>query len=396
MILRFASLALLLWASTPAAGESLSDLPAPLPQSYVSDRANLLAADTRSELDRLAYALDTSDKGQLAVAVVRTTGGVDQRRFATDLFNRWGVGDRSRDDGVLLFLARDDRAAEIILGDGIDDDSNVAHVEAVMQEDMVPRFRDGNPDQAMIAGASAVLRRIYTLDLSRPAELPAQGLPATFAGFDAAAAAAPPAADAPAPIAAPVGQPAPAQRAESAGGTAFGADVAIGLAILAALASGAAWLGRKLLRLLWWVTGSAFPRRCTRCSARMQRLDEVADDAHLSPAQRVEEKLGSVDHRVFLCPACGQVDKLVRRAWFTRYGDCKACQSRALSSVSKTLESATRYSTGLAEITSTCQHCGDTRVERRTLPRVTPSSSSSGGRSFGGGSSSGRGASGRW
>lgn len=391
--------ALALLALQPALAETLSDLPPPLPQSYVSDRANLLAEDTRAELDRLAWNLHLSGRGELGVAVVRTTAGVDQRQFADEVLRRWGIGDRSRNDGVLLFLALDDRAAEIILGSGIHEDANVARVDAVMQELMVPRFRDGNPDQALVAGATAVLQRVYALDLSRPAELPPEGLPATFAGFDAAAASAPgeilPVAASPTPTAPP-----PAAGGPAKSDTAFGADVAIGLAILAALASGVLWLGWKILRLIWWVTGTAFPRRCARCSARMQRLDEAADDAHLSTSQRTEEKLGSVDHRVFLCPACGNVEQLARRAWFTRYSDCKACHSRALSSVSKTLSSPTRYSTGLAEVTSTCQHCGDVHSERRTLPRVTPSSSSSSGgssgRSFGGGSSSGRGASGRW
>jgi uncharacterized membrane protein YgcG len=177
------ALALIVFA-LPARAESLSDLPPPLPQSYVSDRHNLLAADTRAELDRLAAALDRSDRGQLGVAVIRTTGGRDHRRFATDLFNRWGVGDGRRNDGLLILLALEDRAAEIILGDGIDNPANRAHAERVMQQQMVPRFRDGNYDQAMVSGASGMLTSAYALDLSRPAELPAAtDLPATFAGF---------------------------------------------------------------------------------------------------------------------------------------------------------------------------------------------------------------------
>ncbi|GMU43844.1 MAG: TPM domain-containing protein [Xanthomonadales bacterium] len=390
--------------------ESLSDLPPPLPQSYVSDRHNLLAADTRAELDRLAATLDRSDRGQLGVAVIHTTGGADHRRFATDLFNRWGVGDRRRNDGLLILLALDDRAAEIILGEGIDNSANRTHAERVMRQQMVPRFREGHYDQAMLAGATDLLAAAYALDLSRPAELPAtRDLPATFAGFveapvavdrSAAGAAAndpaalasttfeanaPRAAPAPAPIST---QPAPLRE--------FDGETAVGLGILGTLAAAVMWLLNKLVRLIWWVTGFGH-RKCSRCNARMSRLDETADDARLSPGELAEEKLRSVDHRVFLCPACGQVDKLSRRAWFTRYSDCKACHSRALSSVSKTLTPATRYSTGLAEVTSTCQHCKDVRVERRVLPVLPPpSSSSSSGSSFGGGRSSGGGASGRW
>lgn len=409
------ALAFLVFA-LPACAESLSDLPPPLPQSYVSDRHNLLAADTRAELDRLAAALDRSDRGQLGVAVIRTTGGRDHRRFATDLFNRWGVGDRRRNDGLLILLALDDRAAEIILGDGIDNPANRAHAERVMQQQMVPRFRDGNYDQAMVSGASGMLTAAYALDLSRPAELPAASdLPATFAGFaeapmpadrTAAEAAADPATLAqstfeaagtptatPQPVRAPVafGEPKPAR--------AFDGKTAVGLGILGTLAAAVMWLLNKFVRMLWWFTGFG-RRKCQRCKVQMTQLDEAADDAHLASGELAEEKLRSVDHRVFLCPACGQINKVSRRAWFTRYSDCTACKSRALSSVSKTLSAATRYSTGLAEVTSTCQHCGDVSVERRVLPVLPPPSSSSSSsrssRSFGGGRSSGGGASGRW
>lgn len=394
-----------------ARAESLSDLPPPLPQSYVSDRHNLLAADTRAELDRLAAALDRSDRGQLGVAVIRTTDGADHRRFATDLFNRWGVGDRRRNDGLLLLLAMDDRAAEIILGDGIDTSANRAHAERVMQQQMVPRFREGNYDQAMVAGATGMLTAAYALDLSRPAELPAASdLPASFAGFAEApisadqtaadAAATDPAALASATFEAQTPRPAPAAAPVTAAGPAppreFDGETAVGLGILGTLAAAVIWLLNKFVRLLWWVTGFG-RRKCKRCNVQMTQLDESTDDLHLSPGELAEEKLRSVDHRVFLCPACGQVDKLSRRAWFTRYSDCKACKSRALSSVSKTLAPATRYSTGLAEVTSTCQHCHDVRVEQRVLPVLPPpSSSSSSGGSFGGGRSSGGGASGRW
>jgi uncharacterized protein len=409
------ALAFLVFA-LPARAESLSDLPPPLPQSYVSDRHNLLAADTRAELDRLAAALDRSDRGQLGVAVIRTTGGVDHRRFATELLNRWGVGDRRRNDGLLILLAMDDRAAEFILGEGIDTPANRAHAERVMQQQMLPRFREGNYNQAMVRGVTGMLTAAYALDLSRPAELPAAtDLPATFAGFaeapmpadrTAAEAAGDPAAIAPAtfetartPAAAPQPVRAPVAADELGRAQEFNGETAVGLGILGTLAAGALWLLNKFIRMLWWFTGLG-RRKCKRCNVQMTQLDESTDDLHLSSAEQAEDKLRSVDHRVFLCPACGQIDKVSRRAWFTRYSDCAACKSRALSSVSKTLTAATRYSTGLAEVTSTCQHCGDVNVERRVLPVLPPpsssSSSSGSSRSFGGGRSSGGGASGRW
>jgi len=79
------------------------------------------------------------------VVVVRSIAPAAPRAYATQLFNRWRIGDATRNDGVLLFAALDDRAAEIVLGSGVDGDEQVAASEDVMQEVMVPRFRAGRP-----------------------------------------------------------------------------------------------------------------------------------------------------------------------------------------------------------------------------------------------------------
>jgi len=403
--------------------ERVDQLPSPLPGSHVADPTGLLAADTRAELDRLAATLDGGGRGQLGFAVVASTEGVDPRRFATQVFNRWGIGDAKRKDGTLILLAKQDRAAEIVLGDGIDTPANRTHAERVMQEAMVPRFRDGNYDQALVAGATQLLQRIYAVDLSRPTEQPQDAvLPEPQAAQNPAFATNLSDASSPSSNAAPAADfatsvddvpttdsapPAPHVKrpvviyTEPTEPTPPGI-MALGFSVLAGGAAALLWLIQRILRMLWWFTGSRWlVRKCKNCSTKMQMLSEVADDAHLADGQRTEERLGSVDHRVYLCPRCNHVDHIARRAWFTRYADCSACYSRALSSVSKTLSSATRYSTGLAEVTDTCQHCGKVKVERRVLPVLPPpssssSSSSSSGRSFGGGSSSGGGASGRW
>jgi len=400
--------------------ERVDQLPSPLPGSHVADPAGLLAADTRAELDRLAATLDGRGRGQLGFAVVATTAGVAPRRFATEVFNRWGVGDAKRNDGTLILLAKQDRAVEIVLGDGIDNPVNRAHAARVMQEAMAPRFRDGNYDQGLVAGTTLLLQRIYAVDWSRPAEqlepngalapalaenaeMPtslsglrdssaADSNTAPAVGYSTAAVAG--AADG-APAAARVKRPV-VSYTEPREPTSPGI-IALGFGVIAGAAAALFWLVQRFLRMLWWFTGSRwFVRKCKDCSSAMQMLSEVADDAHLNKGQRTEERLGSVDHRVYLCPRCNHVDLIARRAWFTRYADCSACQARALSSVSKTLSSATRYSTGLAEVTKTCQHCGKVNIEQRVLPVLPPPSSSSSSSSYGGGRSSGGGASGRW
>jgi uncharacterized protein len=127
----------------------------------------------------------------------------------------------------------------------------------------------------------------------------------------------------------------------------------------------------------------------------MERLDEAADDAHLTEAEKVEERVKSVDYDVWACPSCSETLKLRYGTFFTSYARCPRCEAKTLRSTTRTVQAATTSSSGLARVTENCAHCPHSHTYTKTIPRVSQSrSSSSSGRS--GGSSSGRGSSGSW
>ncbi len=155
------------------------------------------------------------------------------------------------------------------------------------------------------------------------------------------------------------------------------------------------------------------PRKCPKCSSEMVRLDETADDEHLSVPERQEEMVGSVDYDVWLCGACSHTEKLRYGALFTRYSKCRQCQAITLKTTSRTLIAPTEFSGGQAEVMERCENCSFDHTYIRYIRRLPSSSkrsrriyssgfissggsSSSGSSSGGGGSSSGRGSSGSW
>ncbi|MBA3847220.1 MAG: TPM domain-containing protein, partial [Planctomycetes bacterium] len=148
-MLRFALLGLIMLT---AVAEDLRD---PRPGSWVLDRTGRIPAADVRRIDAIADAVQRRGSGQIVAVVVDTTNGAEHRRYATDLFNRWRVGTRARDDGVLVFVALDDRRAEIVLGDGVDDDAQVAASQRIHDETMRPRLREGTPGAALVAGVQA-------------------------------------------------------------------------------------------------------------------------------------------------------------------------------------------------------------------------------------------------
>ena len=111
----------------------------------------------------------------------------------------------------------------------------------------------------------------------------------------------------------------------------------------------------------------------------MVRLDETTDDAHLEPGQQLEETLESVDYDVWLCPTCQYALTIPHHAWFSRYSTCESCKRRTLETDTLTLVAATTSHTGTQQVTERCRNCQWNRTYTKVIPRVSESSSSSGG-----------------
>ncbi len=376
------------WISTSAAALDVTDIPSPRPHGWVTDCAQVIPAGLVAELNALSERVRRECGAEMAVVTVRSLGGQEPRPFATRLFNHWGVGHATRNNGILLFAALDDRKAEIVLGLGVDDDAQTAAAQRIFDQEMVPRFRAGRPGEALLAAAKACAREILMLPAAAPrTEVDSGVLPLeTPAQPDSAAEpvsenlqaheATPPA-----PRLEITHIPEPASPVPSTPSSNF---PWLALAVPGALGGGVGFF--------FWLRYRA--RRCSRCRTTMQRLSEADDDEHLSAKQRTEERLGSVDYDVWQCPECRDIRILRWGALFSSYGACPSCQGKTKHTQSTTLRHATYDQGGLVHVDEHCCHCSYRNSYTYRTARKTRSSSGSGfgsGSSFGGRSSSGGG-----
>lgn len=130
------------------------DIEPPPRGQWVLDRTGKVRRSLLPQLNRIAEALDSSGAGQLGVLITDTTSGTNPRDFATGVFNNWGVGHHGSNDGVLLFIAVNDRKAEIILGDG--SKVSTSSTDAVMRNDVVANMKRGDLDAALFDAARAL------------------------------------------------------------------------------------------------------------------------------------------------------------------------------------------------------------------------------------------------
>ncbi len=137
-----------------AHAEKVSDLPKPT--DYVSDFAHVLSPEAIAQLDSLCAELDhTKANAQMAIVTVHNLDGDDAADWANQLEDKWGVGKKGTDRGVLILLAVDDHKYRIDVAyglEGILPDGKVGDIG----RNMVPYLRDKDYDNAVQLAAVQV------------------------------------------------------------------------------------------------------------------------------------------------------------------------------------------------------------------------------------------------
>ncbi len=132
----------------PVLAERVQDLPQPT--DYVSDFAHVLSPEAVAELDSLCSQLDHSKaNAQIAVVTVKTLDGEDAADFANQLEDKWKMGRKGSDRGVLVLLAVDDHQRRIEVGYGLEGILPDGELGDIGRE-MVPYLRAGNYDSAVL------------------------------------------------------------------------------------------------------------------------------------------------------------------------------------------------------------------------------------------------------
>lgn len=163
MRVHLAALLLLAWTGSGLAQQvpqALKNLPKP--SNYVSDFAGVLSPQTRQSLDALCAELDHKAHAQIAVVTIPSLQGDPIDEFATALEEKWKVGPKGTDRGLLLILAVKEHKWRIEVGyglEGILPDGRVGPIGRAM----IPDLRRGNYDQA-VSGAVGTIAQIVAAD----------------------------------------------------------------------------------------------------------------------------------------------------------------------------------------------------------------------------------------
>ncbi len=147
---------LLCSAALGAAAQAL--VPVPPPQGRVTDLTGTLTAQESAVLEQSLRAFEERKGTQIAVLIVPTTRPEAIEPFALRVVEQWKLGRRKVDDGALLLVAKDDRAARIEVGYGIEGALNDATAARIIAEIIAPRFRQDDFYLGLAAGLDQIMR----------------------------------------------------------------------------------------------------------------------------------------------------------------------------------------------------------------------------------------------
>jgi len=138
---------------------SVEDVPDPKKSGggYVSNPDHLISDATVNELNEKLSVLDNAGKAQVGVVILHSIGDNEPRDFAHKLFNYWKIGEKEKNNGLLVLMVEDARRLEFETGYGLEADMPDIICFRIQQEYMIPRIKEHNYDAAFTDGIRSVV-----------------------------------------------------------------------------------------------------------------------------------------------------------------------------------------------------------------------------------------------
>ena len=132
----------------------------------VVDDAHILSDATKADLDQKLAALEAKTSRQLVVVTIASLQGYDIADYGYQLGRSWGIGQAKLNNGVLLIVAPTEHRVRIEVGYGLEPIITDALSEVIIQQAVLPKFRTGDFNGGIEAGADALIQQL-SLDPSQ-------------------------------------------------------------------------------------------------------------------------------------------------------------------------------------------------------------------------------------
>ena len=385
--------------------------------NWISNPDEILSENIVIELNNQINRLYDSTSAQIAVVVIKGDEQTSARELSMELFDKWKVGQKGMDNGLIILVVTQSRQCFLRTGYGLEGCLTDAYTTKIFNRDMKPYFIQGNWDEGVRQGTLRCIETIYKEYISNGHSLqkPNNGNRGILKNILTVII------------------------------IYFVVGIIVFVYVLYSLPQSSNHINdnykiekyksyiasynkykNSTIIFIWWLSpilSLVYKKHQNKvrktsvvcyCGEKMRLLSEQEEDAYLNPKAQFEETIGSRDYDVWVCDNCNNV-VIYPFDIKDSYKECVICGAKAeVKKEERIVKNATAFSNGILRKTYVCEHCKHKRYEDSVLPREsmpiflgTDSSRSFGGfsggfgggfsgGSFGGGFSGGGGGGGSW
>ncbi|TGE20468.1 TPM domain-containing protein [Hymenobacter aquaticus] len=147
--------------------------PRPNPPRLVNDLADMLRPDEEQALERKLVSYNDSTSSQIAIVTVPTLGDDEIANYAQQLYESWGIGQKGKNNGVLVLVAQQEHLARIQTGYGLEGAIPDALAKRIISNTIVPAFREDRYYEGLDRATSqliALAKGEYQADQAPPSQ----------------------------------------------------------------------------------------------------------------------------------------------------------------------------------------------------------------------------------
>lgn len=140
----------------------------PTTDFYVNDYAGLLNTETKNYIINANKSLYSQTGAQIVVVTIPSLGGSSLEDYTTQLFRNFGIGDKTKNNGVLLLLALEERQFRVEVGYGLEGILPDGKTGRIQDEYIIPYLKQNNWNDGIRNGFSAILQIVadeYNVDV---------------------------------------------------------------------------------------------------------------------------------------------------------------------------------------------------------------------------------------
>ena len=151
-------LTLILLSALATTGYSQADLP--MPRHYVEDYANVINDSDERSLNGVLQELEQKTGAQYIILTVLSTGGIPIEQFSIELAEKWKLGQKGKDNGMLFVLAKNDRRWRFEVGYGLEGFITDQYCSRTGRDVLVPYLRKGDYSRGIYEANLRIVQRI--------------------------------------------------------------------------------------------------------------------------------------------------------------------------------------------------------------------------------------------